>query len=151
MIYSYIYKTKIGELELSEKDNKLISISFNPKNFKNKKETPLLKQAIKEINEYLDKKRIKFSVPIQIEGTEFQKKVWNELLKIPYGELRSYKQIAEAIKNPKAVRAVGGANNKNKIPIIIPCHRVIGKTGELVGYGGGLKIKETLIKLEKSN
>ena len=91
---------------------------------------------------------MEFDLPLLKDGTDFQISVWNELLKIPYGETRSYKDIAVAINNEKAVRAVGMANNRNKISIFIPCHRVIGSNKKLVGYGGGLEIKEFLLNLE---
>ena len=88
-------------------------------------------------------------MPLTPEGTDFQKKVWEALKAIPYGETRSYAQIAAAAGNPKACRAVGGANNKNPLPVIIPCHRVIGADGSLTGYGGGLEIKRFLLNLER--
>ena len=97
----------------------------------------------------MKKKRKNFDLPLLKEGTPFQISVWNALEKIPYGETRSYKDIAIAIDNPKAVRAVGMANNRNKIAIFIPCHRVIGADGKLVGYGGGLHIKQFLLELEE--
>jgi methylated-DNA-[protein]-cysteine S-methyltransferase len=103
---------------------------------------------INELNEYISGERKVFSVKLNLEGTEFQKKVWNELIKIPYGKLYTYKQIATLVGNENASRAVGTANNKNPIPIIIPCHRVIGSNGKLVGYAGGLKLKEQLINHE---
>ncbi len=106
--------------------------------------------AIK-LNEYFDGKRKSFDLPLEPQGTEFQKKVWAALLEIPYGETRSYKDIAERIGNPKACRAVGGANNKNHIVVIIPCHRVIGAYGGLVGYGLGLPMKQQLLDIEKGN
>jgi len=102
-----------------------------------------------QFREYFDGKRFEFHLPLDIHGTPFQKAVWDELRKIPYGETRSYKEIAMAIDAPKAVRAIGGANHHNPIPIIVPCHRVIGSNGALVGYGGGLSIKEQLLSLEK--
>lgn len=104
-----------------------------------------------ELEEYFAGNRKEFTVPIDLCGTPFQKMVWQELLKIPYGETRAYKDIAMAIDAPKAVRAIGGANHNNPIPIIVPCHRVIGSNGALVGYGGGLSIKEELLALEQSN
>ncbi|WP_156951344.1 methylated-DNA--[protein]-cysteine S-methyltransferase [Lacrimispora aerotolerans] len=113
-----------------------------------RKRTPLMEQAVLQIEEYMDGKRRSFDLPLKPEGTEFQKKVWNALLDIPYGETRSYKDIAVSIDNPKACRAVGMANNRNPIAIIIPCHRVIGANGSLVGYGGGLPIKIELLNLE---
>lgn len=106
--------------------------------------------AVKELEEYFEGKRRVFDVPIYPDGTPFQKSVWKALLAIPYGETCSYKDIAIAIGNPKAARAVGMANNRNPIPIIIPCHRVIGADSSLAGYGAGLSIKEALLKLEKN-
>lgn len=115
------------------------------------KDTILLKDAEKQLEEYFCGKRKKFNLPLKQEGTEFMQSVWKVLETIPYGETRSYKQIAEMIGNPKAVRAVGMANNKNNIPIIIPCHRVIGNNGKLVGYALGLEMKQWLLDLEKEN
>lgn len=112
------------------------------------RETPLLKNAAKQLKEYFDGKRKDFDLPLNPHGTEFQRKDWDALCKIPYGETRSYKDIAEMLGNPKACRAVGLANNRNPIAIIIPCHRVIGSNGSLVGYAGGLHIKEGLLRLE---
>lgn len=106
-------------------------------------------QAVKQqLDEYFSGERKTFDLPIDLYGTPFQKAVWTELTRIPFGETRSYKEIALAIGAVKAVRAIGGANNRNPIPIIIPCHRVIGSNGALVGYGGGLPIKEHLLQLE---
>lgn len=103
---------------------------------------------INQLYEYFEGKRTEFTIPLYMVGTDFQKKVWNALLDIPYGQTITYKDLAYSIDNPKAVRAVGGANNKNRIPIIIPCHRVIGANKKLVGYGGGLHIKEKLLNIE---
>ena len=108
----------------------------------------LLTETRKQLEEYFDRKRKEFNLPILLRGTEFQKKVWQGLCTIPYGETRSYKELAELVGNPKAVRAVGGANNKNPIMIIVPCHRVIGADGSLVGFGGGLEVKKYLLELE---
>jgi AraC family transcriptional regulator, regulatory protein of adaptative response / methylated-DNA-[protein]-cysteine methyltransferase len=105
----------------------------------------------KEINEYFDGKRKSFSVPLDAPGTDFQKSVWKELKKIPYGKTISYKRQAIAINKPKAVRAVANANGHNRISIIIPCHRVIGENGTLTGYGGGLWRKKWLLNFEKKN
>ena len=102
------------------------------------------------MSEYLIGKRKSFDLPLNPRGTVFQQQVWKALCDIPYGETRSYKQIAEAIGNPKAVRAVGMANNRNPVLIVVPCHRVIGANGKLVGYGAGIEKKEFLLKLEKS-
>lgn len=111
-------------------------------------EVGLLQAAKRELLEYLEGRRREFDLPLKPEGTEFQKRVWKALLTIPYGETRSYGQIAAQIGNPKACRAVGMANHKNPLPIVIPCHRVIGSGGSMVGYGGGLDRKVWLLKLE---
>lgn len=105
--------------------------------------------TIQQLDEYFNYKRTSFDIPIFINGTEFQNKVWKQVAKIRYGQTCSYKDIAIKIGNPKSYRAVGNANNKNNIPIIIPCHRVIGSNNKLVGYAGGISIKKTLLKLEK--
>ena len=111
--------------------------------------TPLLAQAINQLEAYFSGERTAFDLPLGAEGTEFQRSVWEALLRIPYGETRSYGQIAEAIGKPKAGRAVGMANHRNPIAIIIPCHRVIGSDGSLVGYGGGINVKTFLLQLER--
>ena len=102
----------------------------------------------RQLEEYFAGKRRAFDVPLDLRGTDFQKRCWQELLKIPYGETRSYADIARAIGNPAAVRAVGLANGQNPIAIIVPCHRVIGSDGSLTGYGGGLEVKRRLLELE---
>ena len=107
-----------------------------------------LRDCVKQLDEYFNKKRKIFDLPFDLSGTEFQLKVWNELLKIPYGAVCSYIDIAKRIGNKPAVRAVGSANGKNPISIIIPCHRVIGNDGSLVGYGGGIWRKKYLLELE---
>jgi methylated-DNA-[protein]-cysteine S-methyltransferase len=114
-------------------------------------ETELLLKAAAELKEYFAGKRKSFDLPLSPQGTAFQQKVWNALILIPYGETRSYKQIAGSIGSPAACRAVGMANNKNPIAIIIPCHRVIGADGSMVGYGGGLELKKYLLALESAN
>lgn len=109
---------------------------------------PILLKTVQQLNEYFQGKRQKFDLPLDFEGTEFQQKVWQALLTIPFGETRSYKQIAEQVGNVKAVRAVGAANGKNPISIIAPCHRVVGANGKLVGFAGGLENKDILLKIE---
>ena len=109
---------------------------------------PTLLSAEKELNEYFAGTRKTFSVALDMHGTFFQKQVWEALLAIPFGETRSYGQIATQLGNPKAMRAVGAANGQNPIPIIVPCHRVIGANGKLTGFGGGLEIKDQLLSLE---
>lgn len=113
------------------------------------RETPVLKLLKEQLREYFEGKRTTFSVPLNLQGTDFQKRVWQELLKIPYGETRTYGQIAAAVGNPKACRAVGMANHHNPVMILVPCHRVVGSNGKLTGYAGGLEMKEQLLKLEK--
>ena len=154
MIFSYKYDTAIGTITLSESNGSLLELSFNDANVPDYyiiQETTLLRKASSQLKEYFSADRKKFSLPLNPTGTPFQKKVWNALLSIPYGETRSYKDIAILIDNPKASRAIGMANNKNPISIFIPCHRVIGSNGKLVGYGGGLNIKKHLLGLEKNN
>jgi methylated-DNA-[protein]-cysteine S-methyltransferase len=107
--------------------------------------------ATLQLQAYFEGKLTAFDLPLTLKGTPFQVKVWEALQRIPYGETRTYKEVAELVGNPKAVRAVGGANNKNPVPVIIPCHRVIGSSGALVGYGGGLDKKVNLLELEKAN
>ncbi len=109
---------------------------------------PLLSEAERQLHAYFAGELRRFDLPLDMVGTEFQKRVWRELETIPYGETRSYRQIAEGIGAPRAVRAVGAANGSNPLPIVIPCHRVIGSGGKLVGYGGGLPLKRRLLELE---
>ena len=145
----YIKNTRIGDLTVVENASFITHIIFGAKDFEGKKElTPLIAQTFEQLEEYFEGKRREFDVSCKPEGTEFQQKVWNCLQKIPYGETRTYKEIAVLLANPNASRAVGSANNKNPIPIIIPCHRVIGSKGALVGYAGGLDIKTFLLNLE---
>lgn len=113
------------------------------------KETPLIKTAALQLNEYFEGKRKEFELPLSLNGTDFQRSVWKALQSIPYGETRSYKQIAQQAGNGKACRAVGMANHRNPVMIVVPCHRVIGADGSMVGYGGGLDMKEFLLRLEK--
>lgn len=108
-----------------------------------------LSPVVQQLEQYFRGERSSFAGELDLQGTDFQKKVWTALCTIPYGETASYKDIAEVIQSPKAVRAVGGANNKNPIPVLIPCHRIIGANGDLVGYGGGLDVKVKLLELER--
>lgn len=152
MEYSFTYETKIGKITITECDSQLVSIDFGEPSTKqiNISETPFIKEVHKELEEYFKGTRKTFQLPLALKGTPFQKKVWQTLMTIPYGETMTYKQVAEAVGNPKACRAVGMANNRNQIPIIIPCHRVIGSSGKLVGYAGGLHIKEKLLEMEEN-
>lgn len=110
---------------------------------------PIIKETKKQLSEYFSKKRKTFDLPLILEGTEFQKKAWMQLLKIPYGRTISYGAQAKGLGDSKKARAVGGANSRNPISIIVPCHRVIGKNGTLTGFGGGLGTKKSLIELEQ--
>jgi len=146
----FFYRYNEVDIGITAEKNAIINVFFGrdiPKGF-TKEETPLIKKAALQIEEYFAGKRKKFSLPLVMHGTEFQMDVWKALQSIPYGETRSYKDIAIQIGRPKAMRAVGLANNRNPISIIVPCHRVIGHNGKLVGYGGGLPLKKYLLELE---
>jgi methylated-DNA-[protein]-cysteine S-methyltransferase len=151
MKYSFSCDSPIGKLWLAEENGALTDLSFRSVLNAEERETPLLKRAAGQLVEYFNGKRRCFDLPLDPRGTAFQKSVWSALQDIPYGETRSYKDIAIAVDNPKACRAVGMTNNKNPISIIIPCHRVVGADGTLTGYGGGLDIKQVLLELEKQN
>ncbi|MDR1303361.1 MAG: methylated-DNA--[protein]-cysteine S-methyltransferase [Puniceicoccales bacterium] len=152
-----IYKTEIGRIAIATEGSFLTNIFYKRRLYLLKKceffgrETEDMKNIFKQIEEYLRGERKIFDVQMALRGTDFQKKVWEQLLGIPYGETRSYKEIARQIGVPKGARAVGMANNKNPIPLIVPCHRVIGAAGDLVGYGGGLDLKQKLLALENSH
>lgn len=147
----FFYEKEIGKIGIGEDNGAITDIFFGTEidpNDAELRETPLIKKASKQLDEYFQGTRKNFDLPIFTKGTPFQQMVWDALKTIPYGETRSYKDIAVQIGKSKACRAVGMANNRNPISIIIPCHRVIGSKGELVGYGGGLNIKEQLLSLE---
>ncbi len=147
----FVYPTPLGRVTLAGDGEGLTHIAFGVKQFSGAyTATALTNRASTEIQEYLAGKRQTFDIPLKPFGTPFQTKVWNALGNIPYGQTRSYKEVASMIGNPKAMRAVGMANNKNPLPIMIPCHRVIGSRGDLVGYAYGLKIKQFLLELEKN-
>ncbi|MGG1482353.1 methylated-DNA--[protein]-cysteine S-methyltransferase [Bacillus smithii] len=146
----------IGNLTIVSSRERIIELEFGEKaeneEIKKAEKDALLMEARGQLLEYFDGKRKVFQLPIFLKGTEFQLKVWNELLHIPYGETRSYQEIAAAIGNKNAVRAVGQANKANPIPIIIPCHRVIGKNNQLIGYAGKqIDKKAILLELEKTS
>lgn len=146
-------KTAIGILEIEEQDGYICSLVIMDKMPKNavSEQSPILDAAISQLEEYFAGKRQIFDLPLKQAGTAFQQKAWDYMLTIPYGKTVSYKQEAEAIGKVKACRAVGSANGKNQIPIIIPCHRVINENGGLGGYAYGLEIKKFLLNLERSN
>ncbi len=145
----YHYEFSIGMLCIEEEKGCITGIYRDNKIGENEIETDLIKRAHGQLIEYFAGKRKVFDLPIHLEGTVFQQKVWAALQTIPYGETRTYGEIAKQVGNPKASRAVGRANHKNPVMIVVPCHRVIGSNGSLVGFGGGLDMKEYLLKLEK--
>ena len=157
MSLSYkLIPSPIGKLKLVASDEGLVAILWEndrPRRVRladlvENPAHPMLLRTEKELNEYFSHKRKAFTVPLDMRGTYFQKQVWEALLGIPFGETRTYGQLANQLGNPKATRAVGAANGRNPIAIIVPCHRVIGFSGKLTGFGGGLDAKDHLLKLE---
>lgn len=147
----FFYDTIIGKLGIAEENSVLTDLYFSKRDIAFNsilEETNLLKEANRQIQEYFAGKRQVFDLPLAPKGTQFQHKVWQALIEIPFGETRSYGEIAKSIHQPKGSRAVGMANHKNPLPIFIPCHRVIGSNGKLVGYAGGLEIKKILLNVE---
>jgi O-6-methylguanine DNA methyltransferase len=147
-----------GPLFLAASPKGLVRLEFeariqklNPNKFQLDESAPAIAPYLRELNEYFAGHLRDFSFPLDLRGTDFQLACWHALLKIPYGETRSYLDIARAIRHPLACRAVGMANNKNPIAIVVPCHRVIASSGSLCGYGGGLDLKRQLLDLEQSN
>ena len=150
MVSYLIHKTPLGYITLVEEENRITCLHFGvPSEICTSQPcTPLLLTAALQLDEYFAGKRHSFSLPLAPSGTPFQLQCWEVLWRIPYGETISYGTQAQMIGNPKATRAVGAANHRNPLPILIPCHRVIGKNGGLTGYGGGLHIKEYLLNHE---
>ena len=162
-VYYTEYQSMLGIIYIAATENGICSISLPgskkeefigwlKKHYDNiiEEESNLLVQGIAELDEYFKGVRKEFSIPLDLQGTDFQKKVWEALCKVPCGSTATYGEIACMIGNPKASRAVGGANNKNPVPIIVPCHRIIGSNGKLVGYAGGVDMKQRLLEIEKS-
>lgn len=160
------YKAKVGEFILGSFDSKLCMLDWKYRKMRTTIDDrirnglkaeyvedgdEIIEKTIEQLDEYLRGDRNKFDIPLLMVGTKFQKNVWNALMKIPYGLTSTYLQLAENINSKKAVRAVAGANGANAISVIIPCHRVIGSNGELVGYAGGLPVKKRLLELEQSD
>ncbi|MDW7731546.1 MAG: methylated-DNA--[protein]-cysteine S-methyltransferase [Methanolobus sp.] len=148
----FFYQTDIGKIGIAESDDTITNLYFHGEDIPGDvviHETELLKEAGRQLQDYLAGKRKDFALSLAPAGTEFMLRVWEVLRAIPYGETRSYRKIAQSTGNPKASRAVGLANNRNPIPIFIPCHRVIGTNGKLTGYRGGLQTKERLLELER--
>lgn len=151
MKYAYFYDTTYGRIGIAENDGAITNVFFGntvvPREYE-VKETPLLKRAAEQLEEYFNGMRKEFELPLAPEGTVFYKEVWAALCTIRYGETMSYGALASKLGRPNASRAVGTANRRNPISIFIPCHRVIGMSGKLTGYAGGLDMKEKLLRLE---
>ncbi len=150
MICYHEWTSALGILTLAGQEDAVCELRFGASHETDwiPGKTELLTQAEQELAAYFAGERKVFTIPYRAKGTPFQMRVWEALTKIPYGEVRSYQEIARAAGNPKACRAVGMANHANPLPILVPCHRVIGKNGKLTGYGGGLEIKKRLLELE---
>jgi O-6-methylguanine DNA methyltransferase len=163
MLYYTKIKTPIGNLGLVRDDNNLLRVYLPNKEISNKilqkkhlnvnliEDRSGFEHVINQLGEYFNGKRRYFTIKTKMEIPQFYKKVLTEVAKVPYGETTSYSQIAQKLNNPKAARAVGSANARNPLPIIIPCHRIIANNGKLGGYGGGIKMKKYLLKFEKEN
>lgn len=160
MQLSCIYMdSPVGQLQLVANETALVAVLWDCEKSNRVRlatlvedpQHPVLIEARRQLQEYFAGQRNVFELPLDFAGTDFQKKVWQALLNIPYGQTRSYREIAEQVGNVKAVRAVGAANGKNPISIIAPCHRVIGSSGKLVGFAGGLDKKEILLNIERTH
>lgn len=148
----FVYNTPLGHITLAQCDGALTHMAFGRERFAgSEKAVAITNQAATELMQYFAGKRRSFDIPLAPQGSDFQKAVWQALLDIPYGQTSTYGDIAQAIGKPQAARAVGGANNKNPLPIFIPCHRVVGAHGNLVGYAYGLPIKKFLLDLESGS
>ena len=146
------FETPLGYMAAEEDNQGITTLSFRKPDGEPERQSGRYLEAVEEqVLEYFRGERRRFDLPLSIHGTPFQKSVWQALQNNPYGETRSYLDIAKAIGNPKACRAVGMANNRNPVVLLVPCHRVIGSTGALVGYAAGLERKEYLLKLEHEN
>ena len=149
-LYRACHHSEIGFLEIVGNQKGILTITFGADEFESDPNLPApMAECLRQLDEYFTGQRQKFSIPLLLEGTDFQKAVWRQLQKIPFGQTASYGDIARAVGSPRAFRAVGNANNKNPIPLIIPCHRVIGSDGKLIGFGGGIWRKEWLLDHEK--
>lgn len=146
MIWCENFLSPIGSIIVAADERGLTTLTFGE--YENENPSEITNAAVKQLDEYFKGERKTFDLPLSPKGTDFQKKVWSELLKIPYGEVCSYKDIAEKIRKPNASRAVGNANGKNPLAIIVPCHRVIASDGKLGGYSLGLDKKEFLLTME---
>lgn len=153
MVEFAIYKSQFGFFKIAHENGTVVFLKKIHDDIVDDRgtKTAFTDEVFAQLTDYFQGKRKNFSFPYELHGTDFQKKVWNALCRIPYGETRSYKEIAIAVGNEKASRAVGMANNKNPITIVVPCHRVVGSSGKLVGYAGGIEMKQYLLAMEKEN
>ena len=147
-LYFSYYASPIGLIEIVGTESAIKELNFVDSRMPDAADHPIVQEAGRQVVEYFEEKRRQFDLRIDLDGTDFQRRVWNRLLKVPFGRTASYQDIARSIGNPAAVRAVGAANGRNPAAIIVPCHRIIGKNGALVGYGSGLWRKEWLLKHE---
>jgi len=147
-MFEAYYKSPVGNLRIISNDSDIIKIEFTEDYFKMKMVPVQIQRCISQLDEYFKGERKKFQVDINPAGTEFQSKIWNLLLKIPYGKTISYLELSQQFGDEKAIRAIASANGKNPVPIIVPCHRVIGNNGKLTGYAGGLLKKQWLLEHE---
>jgi methylated-DNA-[protein]-cysteine S-methyltransferase len=149
-VFKALYESPIGPLEVAGTEEGILSIEFSERGaVPAGPPAPCLKECLRQLGEYFEGKRRTFSLRLDLRGTPFQKRVWSELLKVPFGRTVAYRDLAAALGNPRATRAVGGANHRNPVSIVVPCHRVVGADGGLTGYGGGLWRKEWLLAHEK--
>ncbi len=147
-LYKTYYNSPCGLLEICGNEKGITSLYFVNKRSGTEKKNKHIVDCLTQLDAYFNKKRKSFSLPLDLEGTDFQKRVWNELLKIPFGKTISYLELAKNLGDAKCIRAAGTANGKNPVSIIVPCHRVIGSNGDLIGYGGGLNKKKWLLEFE---
>jgi methylated-DNA-[protein]-cysteine S-methyltransferase len=149
-VFKALYESPIGPLEVAGTEEGILSIEFSERSaVPAGRPAPCLKECFRQLEEYFAGRRRAFTLRLDLRGTPFQKRVWSELLKVPFGRTVAYRDIAAALGNPRSTRAVGGANHRNPVSIVVPCHRVIGADGGLTGYGGGLRRKEWLLAHEK--
>jgi methylated-DNA-[protein]-cysteine S-methyltransferase len=147
LYYDYC-SSEIGLIEVGGTESEILTIEFVESQRPGYASHATVREGVRQIREYVGGQRREFDLPLGLYGTDFQLRVWRQVLTVPYGQAATYQDIADAIGNPKAVRAVGAANGKNPLPLVVPCHRIIGRDGHLVGYGGGLWRKEWLLRHE---
>jgi len=147
LYYDYC-PSEIGLIEVGATESQILSVEFVEHCRPEYEPHPMVREGVRQIREYMSGERREFDLPLGLYGTDFQQQVWRQVLTVPYGQASTYQEIADAIGNPRAVRAVGAANGRNPLPLLVPCHRIIGRDGQLVGYGGGLWRKEWLLRHE---